>query len=338
MDFFFIPYSNEQRKTFVNAELLYKGYLERSIKYFKSFNYKMGWNKKGDKKYLYKECYFTKKRQSLGVETEDNIEIFNAFNSQKKELKVSLNATKELMLRQEKINKFTKISRVPNVLVNFFRNINELGLDDKVIVIGTNSLYAYEAYSGVFIEEEHLATFDIDVFNKRDKKISIVLQEKMPQKTLKALLLDVDKTFVKSKEAQYRFSNNDGVVVEIITPISKKQLNNDTFSGVINLEINGTKWLESSKLLKQMVIAQNGKCAFISVVQPLEYAIYKNWLGKHERKDMMKQQRDIKQSRLVASLIRGHIPIIDIENDISDIKNMSKEAIAEFQQDILLSN
>ena len=68
------------------------------------------------------------------------------------------------------MNKFYKITRVPNVLVELFRKINELGLDDKVIVIGTNALYAYEAYSGVFIEDEHLATYDIDVFNKRDSK------------------------------------------------------------------------------------------------------------------------------------------------------------------------
>jgi len=239
------------------------------------------------------------------------------------------------MLRQDKINKFTKISRVPNVLVELFRKINELGLDDKIIIIDTNSLYAYEAYSGVFIEEEHLATFDIDLFNKRDKKISFALKEKMPQKALKALLLDVDKSFVRSKEAAYRFYNDDGVVVEIITPISKNQINNDTFSGVLNLEIDGTKWLNSSKLLKQMVIAQNGKCAFISTIQPLEYAIYKNWLGKHERKDLMKQQRDIKQSYLVTSLIKEYILVIDIEKDIATINNMSKLAIQDYKKDIL---
>ena len=108
---------------------------------------------------------------------------------------------KEQLIRQEKMNKFYKITRVPNVLVKLFRKINELGLDDKVIVIGTNALYAYEAYSGVFIEDEHLATYDIDVFNKRDKKISFALREKMPQKTLKDILYSIDKSFKKSKEA-----------------------------------------------------------------------------------------------------------------------------------------
>ncbi|WP_434638164.1 nucleotidyltransferase domain-containing protein [Sulfurimonas sp. NW7] len=337
MDFYFVDYSDDQRKTYINSEMQYKSYLEKQIRYNKSFRFRMGWNKSQGKEYLFKECLDTKKRVSLGRKNDKTVAIYEAFNKQKKELKASLKQSKELLLKNEKINKFTKIARVPNVLVNLFRRINELGLDEKVIIIGTNSLYAYEAYAGVFIEEQHLATFDIDVFNKRNKKIAFALKEKLPQKTLKSLLIDVDKSFKKSKEAPYRFVNNDDIVVEIITPISKKEQKTDVFSGVLNLEIAGTKWLENSKLHKQMLIAQNGKCAFVNVIHPLEYAVYKNWLGKHERKDLMKRQRDIKQSLLVTELIQRYIPVIDIEQDLQKIQNMSKSAIKEYKNEILKS-
>jgi hypothetical protein len=337
MDFYFIEYSDEQRKTYINSEMQYKSYLERLIRYNKSFRFRMGWNRSKDKEYLFKECLDTKKRVSLGRKTEETTAIYKAFNKQKKELKSSLKKSKELLLKNEKINKFTKISRVPNVIVNLFRRINELGLDEKVIIIGTNSLYAYEAYCAVFIEEEHLATFDIDVFHKRDKKISFALREKLPNKTLKSILQDVDKSFKKSKEAPYRFVNNEDVVVEIITPTSKKEQKTDNFSGVMNLEINGTKWLESSKLHKQMLVGQNGKCAFVTTINPLEYAVYKKWLGEHERKDLMKKQRDIKQSHLVTRLIQEYIPIIDINEELKYIKNMSHEAIEQYKKEVLQS-
>jgi hypothetical protein len=298
----------------------------------------MGWNKAQNKEYLFKECLDTRKRESLGRKDERTMEIYNSFQKQKKELKNSLKQSKELLIKNEKINKFTKISRVPNILVNFFRKINELGLDEKILIIGTNSMYAYEAQCGVFIEEQHLATYDIDVFNKRDKKISIALKEKMQQRTLKSILLDVDSSFKKSKEAPYRFENDEDIVVEIITPISKKKSNQDHFSGVLNLEIDGTKWLESSRLSKQMLIGQNGKCAFITTVNPLEYAIYKKWLGEHERKDMMKQQRDIKQSHLVTELIKSYMPSVDIEEDIKGIKNMSAKAIEQYKNEVLFAD
>jgi hypothetical protein len=336
MDFEFIEYSDDQRKTYINSEMQYKSYLEKQIRYSKSFRYRMGWNKKQNTEYLFKECLDTKKRESLGKKDEKTIEIYNLFNKQKKELKASLKQSKELLLKNEKINKFTKISRVPNILVNLFRRINELGLDEKVIIIGTNSLYAYEAHCGVFIEEQHLATFDIDVFNKRDKSISITLKEKLPQKTLKSILLDVDRSFKKSKEASYRFVNDDDMVVEIITPISNKQAESDSFSGVMNLEIDGTKWLNSSRLNRQMVIGENGKCAFITTIDPLEYAIYKKWLGEHERKDFMKKQRDIKQSSLVTKLIQEYMPTIDIIDEIDNIKYMSKNAIEQYKSEVLL--
>jgi len=335
MDFYFVEYSDDQRKTYINSEMQYKSYLEKQIRFNKSFRFRMGWNKSQAKEYLFKECLDTKKRVSLGRKNEETLAIYDSFNRQKKELKASLKLSKELLIKNQKINKFTKISRVPNVLVNLFRRINELGLDDKVIIIGTNSLYAYEAYCGVFIEEEHLSTFDIDVFNKRDKKISFALKEKLPKKTLKGILLDVDKSFKKSKEASYRFVNDDDIVVEIITPISKKEKQNDDFSGVINLEIDGIKWLESSKLHKQMLIGQNGKCAFVTTIAPLEYAVYKKWLGEHERKDFMKKQRDIKQSHLVTQLIKEYIPIIDIDDELQNIKNMSHEAIEQYKNEVL---
>ena len=337
MNFYFVEYSDDQRKTYINSEMQYKSYLEKQIRFNKSFRFRMGWNKSQDKEYLFKECLDTKKRVSLGRKSEDTLSIYDSFNKQKKDLKASLKQSKEILVKNEKINKFTKISRVPNVLVNLFRRINELGLDDKVIIIGTNSLYAYEAYCGVFIEEEHLATFDIDLFNKRDKKISFALKEKLPQKTLKGILLDVDKSFKKSKEASYRFVNDDDIVVEIITPISKKEMQNDNFSGVMNLEIAGTKWLESSKLHKQMLIGQNGKCAFVTTIAPLEYAVYKKWLGEHERKDFMKKQRDIKQSHLVTKLIQNYIPIIDIDDELKNIQNMSHEAIQQYKNEVLKS-
>ena len=46
----------------------------------------------------------------------------------------------------------------------------------------------------------------------------------------------------------------------------------------------------------------------------------KKWLGEHERKDLMKKQRDIKQSHLVTRLIQEYIPIIDIEEELKSIK------------------
>ena len=332
--FKFIQYNNDQRKAYSNAELTYRTYLELFHRYNKSFRYKMGWNTANNKEYLYRECYDTKKRISLGRRSEETELIIKKFKEQKLELKESLKKYKELLKKHSKISRFEKISRVPNVLVNLLRAINEYGLDDKIIVIGTNALYSYEARCGVFMEDEHLATYDIDIFNKRETKISVALKNKLPQKTLKAILQDTDKSFSKSKDTPYRFFNNDGVVVEIITPIPSKETTQDEFSGVLNLEINGIKWLRSSELYKVMVIGENGVCANMTTIKPLEYAVYKYWLGKHERKDYIKRERDMSQSVLITTLIEEYMPTIEIAEAVKEIRNISQEAREEYINEV----
>lgn len=334
MGFEFIPYSDEQRKTYINAELVYRSYIAKKKRYDKSFRYRMGWQKVKDKQYLFRECLDTKKRKSLGAKSSETEAIYDSFHAQKAELKESIKETKTLLERQEKINKFTKISRVPNVLINLFRRLNELGLDDKVVVIGTNSLYAYEAYSGVFIENQHLATFDIDILNKRDKKVSIAFKEKILNRTLKGILLEVDSTFEQSDEAFYRFVNKDEVVVELLTPM-RIGSGNETFGGVREIILDGIKWIESSKLHKQLLIGDNGKCAFITTINPLEYAVYKKWLSTQTYREPMKRDRDMKQSYLVTKLIRDYMLTIDIESELKNIRNISKEAVEDYRQTVL---
>ncbi len=332
--FKFIEYNNDQRKAYSNTELTYTTYLELFHKYNKSFRYKMGYNTADNKEYLYRECYDTKKRISLGRRSEETELIIKKFKEQKQELKESLKKYKELLKKQLRICRFEKISRVPAVLANLLRAINEYGLDDKVIIIGTNALYSYEARCGVFMEDEHLATYDIDIFNKRETKISVALKNKLPQKTLKAILQETDKSFSKSNEAPYRFFNNDGVVVEIITPMTNKETAQDEFSGVLNLEIEGIKWLRSSELYKVMVVGENGICANMTTIKPLEYAVYKYWLGKHERKDYMKRERDMSQSILITRLINEYMPNIEIEEDVKQIRNISHQAREEYINEV----
>ena len=334
MDFHFVEYNDEQRKQYINASLSYQSYLEYHTQFFKSYRYRMGWNKANGKEYLFKECLDTKHRESLGPRNSDTETIFAKFNKQKSELKEKLANAKDKLKTESKLNKFYRVGRAPNMLVDFFRKVNEYGLDEKLLVVGTNALYAYEAYASVYIGDEHLSTYDIDIFNKREKKLSVTMKTKLPQKTIKGILLDVDKSFRKMDGIPYRFSNDKGDIVEIITPISDKEMQNDEFSGVLNLEMPGIKWLRSSKILQQMIVGLNGNVAYINTIAPLEYAVYKYWLGMHERKDRMKKQRDIKQSFLVTDLIINHFPVINIKEDILSIQNMSQSARAEYMHDV----
>jgi len=152
--FHFYEYTDLQIKQRHNSKMLYSAYLEALHMYNLQFRYKMLWQKHKDGyQLLAKENLRTGKREYLGRRDERTEEIAESFRQAKQEIKERLKNLKEKLKRDARLNKLEGIARAPKELVSLFRKINELGLDDKLIVIGTNSLYAYEARAGIMIEE-----------------------------------------------------------------------------------------------------------------------------------------------------------------------------------------
>jgi len=293
--FTFQEYSDLQIKQKHNSKMLYTTYLETLQLYNLQFRYKMLWQKHKDGyQLLAKENLRTGKREYLGRRDAKTEEIIESFRHSKQQIKERLKTLKEKLKRDEKLNKLEGIARTPKELIALFRKINELGLDDKLIVIGTNSLYAYEARAGIMIEEEHLATYDIDILNRKDKGVSFIFHALSESSSALALLQSVDKSFVQSPKVPYRFINNDGVWIELIIPSNNKDMTmkDDAFSDVIHLDLEGAE---------------------ITSIHPVEYAIYKNWLGQREDRDFLKHSRDIEQSKLVSKIIVEYMPNIALD-------------------------
>jgi len=339
MSFLFIEYNDAQLKQKINTKMLYTTYMEALHNYNLSFRYKMFWQKHKDGyELLTKQHLKSAKREYLGKRNAKTQQIRQDFERTKETAKIRLSTLKAKMKREEKLNKLEGVTRAPKELVAIFSKINELGLDNKVIAIGTNSLYAYESYAGVLIEQEHLATRDIDLLNKKEKGISFIFSEIMTGKSALELLTSIDSSFVKSKKVPYRFINDAGVWIELINPMSdsvkQESFKDNLFSDVVPLAMKGMQWLENSRLFKELIIGENGKCAFITTIHPLEYAIYKNWLCRQESRDYMKHSRDLQQSKLVTELIVKYMLRIDIEKELHSIKHFKKEVLTDFERDI----
>jgi len=336
MSFNFYEYTDIQIKQRTNAKMLYISFLETLHNYNLSFRYKMFWQKHKDGyELLVKQHLKSGKREYLGRRDATKETLRKDFENAKATVKQRLKEIKERLKREEKLNKLDGIARVPNELVAIFAKINELGLDDKIIVIGTNSLYAYEASCGVMIEQEHLATHDIDLLNRKRKGVSFIYNELVSSKSAKALIQSIDKSFEQSKSVPYRFINSKGIWIEFINPTSHS-IKNDNFKDnvfidIVPLAMNGMKWLENSRLFKELIIADNGKCAIMTTVHPVEYAVYKNWLSKQENRDYQKHTRDLEQSKLVTKLINEYMLRIDLKKELKNIKHFQKEVIDDYK-------
>ena len=337
--FKFYEYSDLQIKQKHNSKMLYESYLEVLHLYNLQFRYKMLWQKHKDGyQLLAKENLKTGKREYIGRRNDETEQIAESFRGSKLQIKERLKNLKEKLKRDEKLNKLEGISRAPKELIALFHKINELGLDNKLIVIGTNSLYAYEVRAGIMIEEEHLATNDIDILNRKDKGVSFIFAELSQTSSAIELLRSIDKSFYQSPNVPYRFINKDGVWIELIVPTKDTTHNNTEeisfFSDVTPLVMEGMQWIENARLFKETIIGINGRSANITTIHPLEYAIYKNWLGQREDRDFLKHTRDIEQSKLVTKIIMEYMPNIDIEKEVLGIKHIKKEVVSDYMEKI----
>ncbi len=339
-EFYFREYEPNQIKEYINSRDLYAQYLAEIEKIKNSFRYYYGFQKVNDKEYLFKENMLTKKRDYFKLDKEKALSIKNSYDLTKKSFMEKHAKTKEALKKREAYNKFESINRVPNELIAILRKINEMGLNKKVIVIGTNSLYAYEAKCGVFIEQQLLATDDIDLLNKRDKKISLAFLESSQPKNIVELLKSIDKTFEQNEKIPYAFINKNNTVVEIVNPHSKTIKCDNTredpfFDEVIKLEMNKIEWLENSRLFQAEIIGLNGKIAKITTIHPLDYAVYKNWLSNQPDRVAYKRVRDKTQSLLVTKLIKEYLINIDIEEELSKMKHLNLQAIELYKEKII---
>jgi hypothetical protein len=300
----------------------------------------MYWKRVGEKEYLTKKRSSTNKVVSLGAKNMETLKIYEEFKRSKAMLKEELAQLEAKLERARKLSKIEQLTRVPNALVEIYRKINELGLDEKMILIGTNALYAYESYCGVFVEEENLATEDIDLLNKQSKALSVIFDEVLPQGKLTEMIKLIDKSFEPDMDAPYRFRNKEGVLLEVLSPVQEKQAfesseGEEGFVDILSLTMEGMQWLENSRIFKSMVIADNGKCATLSTIHPLEFAVYKYWLSTVKERNILKKNRDEAQARLVTQLIKEYMVNIDIVQELDSMKHFKKELIEAYSKEFV---
>jgi hypothetical protein len=333
MDFLFTEYTTSQRKQYINAKQLYEHYVGKKSQYLMHYNLSMYWRSSGGKEYLTKKNSARKKVDSLGVKSTETIKIYEEFLRHKKELKEELATLEEKLEKIRKLNKIEFLTRVPLALIEIYQKINELRLDDKMVLIGTNALYAYEAHCALFVEDEQLATDDIDLLAKENKELSMVFKEVLPQGKLTSLIKLIDKSFEQDPKAPYRFRNKKGVLLEIISPITGEKINKKSgFMDILDLEMNGMQWLKNSRIFRSLVIGENGKCAMLSTIHPLEYAVYKSWLSLQADRNIHKRNRDNEQSQLVTQLIEKYMINIDIEDELNTMKHLNQSVVEMYRK------
>ena len=155
--------TDNQRRVLIDTIQIYEAFMDTFQKN-RSYSGGMHWKKSKGYEYLFRTRDRYGYGKSLGRRSPKTEKILDEFRQTKHNLKERLAFLKGRLKEQARFCKAAMIQRVPRVVTNILRLLEQQSLLGKnVIVIGTNAIYAYEAAAGIFFDSSIMATRDMDI-------------------------------------------------------------------------------------------------------------------------------------------------------------------------------
>jgi hypothetical protein len=277
----------------------------------------MRWKTIKGREYLYRRV--GAKDTSLGPRSADLEAVKAAFEAGKTQAQAVFDGARRRIEEMAPVNRAMGLGRVPVIAARIARRLDEERLlGASVSIVGTNSLYCYEAMAGGHFATELASTEDIDLLFDSRSRIQIVSDD-LPVSGLIGILQSVDGSFQKLSGG-FRVANRDNFLVDLIAPMpkdvgrSRPQSVTDTPGDLVAAEIRGLQWLVSAPKCSATAIDMRGLPLPMSCIDPRCFAIHKLWLSGMDVREPAKRRRDQAQAMAVASLVTTYLPALRFDD------------------------
>jgi hypothetical protein len=283
--------------------------------------------------YLVKWFYEGEKRKAtvIGKRSPKTEAVEREFNQWRKALDARAKSLRANLEKQARLNVAVGLARLPLISARIIRAFERAGIgSERVKIVGTHAMYAYESMAGGVFDAGLVATQDIDFLLDPRAPLRFVASEDLKEETLLGILQSADRSFEKTRQT-FRAQNRDGFLVDIIQPERNPPWRKEVFeAGKGDLQpspITGLVWLENAPAIAQPVIDAKGFPVTMNVPDPRAYAIHKFWLSKQPMRGPAKARRDEAQAFAVAALVMSelkHLPF-----DGRALRMLPREVVAE---------
>ncbi|WP_112097752.1 GSU2403 family nucleotidyltransferase fold protein [Mesorhizobium hawassense] len=307
--------TGEQRRQFIDTQQVYEAWLSAEAERMRRFAGSMRWVERNGADYLLRKI--RQAETSLGLRSQETEKAFAAFSEGRdlnKDLLAGLSARLDGLA---KVNVAMGLGRVPAIAARILRRCAETNLLGKqLLVVGTNSLFAYEALAGVQISSGLVATGDIDLLFDSRRRISFVTSEKISQSGLIGILRKVDKSFRPLQPRAFRATNRDGYLVDLIRPQARNVLGDRSPASITSIAddlegapIDGLQWLINAPKTDGIAIDERGYPVKIPTIDPRVFALHKAWLARRPDRSAVKASRDREQSEAAALIAEQYLKL-----------------------------
>jgi hypothetical protein len=308
---FFLDQSESQKRQFIDAETVFLA-TAKAQKAAAEVRGSMLWRELRGKSTLIRTSA-SSAQKSLGPRSAETEAIYTSFMARKQSAEERHKALKAQLTIQQRLNRALRVGRVPNVVVGVLNALENMGVQEHFMVVGTHALYAYETAAGVRIAQEALATRDVDMLFDTRKRIAFFTAMKKLDSSLIGVLRKVDPSFEVVEGQLYTARNQDGFEVDIIRraakdadphPLRMSNVEDDFWAVQVSM---GEK-LQSARRMDQVVVGTSGEMALMRTVHPLDFARIKQALSQQIGRNPNKSGKDALQAKIVSELVAQHLP------------------------------
>lgn len=312
---YFLELSESQKRQYIDAEAVFIA-LAQARKAAAEVRGSMLWRELRGTRTLIRTSA-SGGQKSLGPHSDETQKLFDSFMARKSSLEQRVKGLKAQLVIQQRLNRAHRVGRVPNIVVSVINALENAGVQEHFMVVGTHALYAYEMAAGVRISEQAMATRDVDMLFDTRRRVSFCTAMKKLDSSLIGLLRKADPSFAVVAEQHYTARNNDGFEVDIVRrstaaddphPMRMSDDEEDFWA----IEVSMGERLQSARRFDQVVVATSGEMALMRTVHPLDFARIKQALAQQEFRDAKKRGKDALQAKIVSELVAHYLPQFNI--------------------------
>ncbi|MGL4489469.1 MAG: GSU2403 family nucleotidyltransferase fold protein [Rhizobiaceae bacterium] len=300
------------------------------------------WMRAKGREYLHRSSYddYGKRVQTtLGARSPETEKIREKFNAARDDVRRRVKTIDSKMALQAATNVARGIARLPLRSARIVRAFENVGISsERLKVVGTHALFAFEAMAGSMFDSRLTSTEDLDFLIDPRAPLRFIANDELPSETLLGVLQSADRSFELTRQP-FRARNRDGFLVDIIKPERSPPWKNEAFeAGHDDLQpspINGLVWLENAPAIEQRVLDTSGFPLTMHVPDPRVFAIHKYWLSSQPNRDPLKSRRDKAQAFAVANLVITELKHLPFDGRSLRMlpREIVSEAIAAFKAD-----
>jgi hypothetical protein len=251
--------------------------------------------------------------KSLGPRSPATEAIYEAFRQRKDLAEERRDGLKVALETHRRMNRALRVGRVAPIIVEILNRLAVTNLGEHFRVVGTHALYAYEAEAGVVLDNDAVATRDIDLLWDVRKRLAFATTLTKLDSSMLGVLQKVDPTFRLRNSQKYTAVNKDGFEVDIIR---RPQMADDPHPIRLSAD-EGDFWVAQAPRAQELldspqfsavIVASNGDMARMNTLEPLAFARFKKWMSELPERDPLKCRRDARQAELVEVLVEKYLP------------------------------